>query len=54
MTNEMKLEKMKYVLGRAENILGKGENAGNYHSLLFPQCFQIAFFVRVVKILEYY
>ena len=22
-----------------ENILGKGENAGNQHFLLFPQCF---------------
>ena len=25
---------------RVENILGKGENAGNQHFLLFPQCFQ--------------
>ena len=24
-----------------ENILGKGENAGNQHFLLFPQCFLI-------------
>ena len=23
-----------------ENIVGKGENAGNQHFLLFPQCFQ--------------
>ena len=23
-----------------ENIVGKGENAGNRHFLLFPQCFQ--------------
>ena len=22
-----------------ENIMGKGENAGNWHFLLFPQCF---------------
>ena len=22
-----------------KNIVGKGENAGNQHSLLFPQCF---------------
>ena len=22
-----------------ENIVGKGENAGNQHCLLFPQCF---------------
>ena len=25
---------------RAENIVGKGENAGNQHFLLFPQCFK--------------
>ena len=25
-----------------ENIVGKGENAGNQHFLLFPQCFQRA------------
>ena len=24
-----------------ENIVGKGENAGNQHFLLFPQCFLI-------------
>ena len=24
----------------AENIVGKGENAGSQHFLLFPQCFQ--------------
>ena len=33
-------EKLKPVLGRVENIVGKGENAGNQHFLLFPQCFQ--------------
>ena len=25
---------------RVENIVEKGENAGNQHFLLFPQCFQ--------------
>ena len=25
---------------RAENIVGKGENAGYQHFLLFPHCFQ--------------
>ena len=29
-------EKLKFVLGRVENIMGKGENAGNQHFLLFP------------------
>ena len=31
-------EKLKFVLGRVENIVGKGENVGYKHSLLFPQC----------------
>ena len=29
-------EKLKYALGRVENITGKGENAGYQHFLLFP------------------
>ena len=33
-------EKLKLVFGRVENIVGKGENAGYQHFLLFPQCFQ--------------
>ena len=32
-----------------ENKVGKGENAGYQHFLLFPQCFQKAFFFRIVK-----
>ena len=28
-------------LDRVENIVGKGENAGYQHFLIFPQCFQI-------------
>ena len=28
------------VFHRVENIVGKGENAGYQHFLLFPQCFQ--------------
>ena len=32
-------EKLKSVLERVENIVGKGENAGYQHFLLFPQCF---------------
>ena len=31
---------MKFALGRVENIVEKGENAGYQHFLLFPQCFQ--------------
>ena len=40
--------KLNFVLGRVENIVGKGENAGYQHFLLFPQCFQKPIF-RVVK-----
>ena len=29
-------KKVKFVLGRVENIMGKGENAGYQHFLLFP------------------
>ena len=35
-------EKLKIVWGRVENIVGKQENAGYQHFLLFPQCFQKA------------
>ena len=31
-------EKLKFALGTVENIVEKGENAGNQHFLLFPQC----------------
>ena len=37
------------VIDRVENIVGKGENAGCQHFLLFPQCFQKASFLGVVK-----
>ena len=32
-------EELKFVLGREENIDGKGENTGNQHFLLFARCF---------------
>ena len=35
-------EKLKFLLGRVENIARKGDNAGYQHCLLFPQCFQKA------------
>ena len=38
--NKMNLnEKLNFDF-RKENIVGKGENAGYQHFLLFPQCFQ--------------
>ena len=33
-------QKSKFIYGRVENIVGKGENAGYQRFLLFPQCFQ--------------
>ena len=35
-------KKLKFVLGRVENIVGKRENAGYQHFLFFPHCFQKA------------
>ena len=42
--------KLKFDMGRVEKIVGKGENAGYQHFLLFPQYFQNeAFFFRKIK-----
>ena len=35
-------EKLKFDMGRVENIVGKGENADYQRFLLFSQCFQKA------------
>ena len=43
-------EKLKFVLERAENIVGKGENASYQHFLLFPQCFQKASYTGFLKV----
>ena len=40
---------LKYVFGEVENIVGKGENAGYLHFLLFPQCFQKVSFSGLLK-----
>ena len=37
---------IEFTMGRVENIVGKGENAGYQHFLLFPQCFQNPTFSR--------
>ena len=42
-------QNLKFVYERVENIVGKWENAGNQHFLLFPQCFQKSFSVGVVR-----
>ena len=43
-------EKLKFVLGRVENIVGKGENAGYQHFHLFQQWFQKASFPGSLKV----
>ena len=43
-------QKLKFVTGRVENIVGKGENAGNQHFLLFPHCFLKLSFPEVLKV----
>ena len=40
-------QKLKFALGRVQNIVGKGENAGYQHFHLFPQCFQKATLLNV-------
>ena len=47
--------KIRFSLGRSQNILGKGESAAYQHFLLFPQCFQKASFPGLsVKGLTHY
>ena len=41
---------MIFIFDRIENIVGKGENAGYQHFLLFPQCFQKASFSEFFKV----
>ena len=43
-------EKLKFTLGRIENIVGKGENAGYQHFLFFLQGFQKSFSSGSLKI----
>ena len=40
----------KIVYGRVKNIVGKGENAGYQHFLLFPQCFPKPSSLRSLKV----
>ena len=45
-------KKLRTVLGRLENIVEKGENAGYQHFLLFPLCFKKGSFSMVLKSLD--
>ena len=48
--NINKTENMKFVMGKVENIVGEGENAGYQHFFLFPQCFQKSSLIRWLKV----
>ena len=43
-------QNIKVVFHRIENIVGKEENAGYQHFLLFPQCFEKAFSSSASKV----
>ena len=52
MTNDDKLKVAKmmiFLFDRAENTVGKWENTGYQHFLIFAKLFSKAFFFRVVK-----
>ena len=42
--------KINFDLGKVENIVGKGENAGYQHFILFPQCFRKVTFSGSLKV----
>ena len=44
------MNETKVLKGREENIVGKEENAGYQHFLLFPLCFQKASLTVVLKV----
>ena len=44
------IEILKVDLGRVENIVRKGENAGYQHFLLFPQCFPKLSLLELLKV----
>ena len=43
-------EKLKFILERIENIVGKGKTAGYQHFLLFTQCFQKASYTGLLEV----
>ena len=43
-------QKQNFVLGRVENIVGRRENAGYQHFLLFLQCFPKSSFSGSLKV----
>ena len=43
-------QEIKFVVYKIQNIVGKGENAGYQHFLLFPQCFKKASSTGLFKV----
>ena len=43
-------QKLKFLSVREENIVGKGEYVGYQHFFLFPQCFQKASLLGLLKV----
>ena len=43
------IQNLKFVRGRVENIMGKGENAGYQHFLVFPSMFSKGISCREVE-----
>ena len=43
------IQKLKFVQGFIENIVGKGGKSGYQHFLLFPPCFPQGLCLRVIK-----
>ena len=48
--NSNEAQVMEFVFDMGENIVGKGENAGNQHFPFFQQCFQKASSYRSFKL----
>ena len=46
---KMRLKNWTFILGRAENIVKKGENFGSQDFLFFSTVFSKTFFLRVIK-----
>ena len=53
MTKELRLKYQKIVLEMVENIVGKGENAGNQHFLLSHNVFKYCFFLSSFKVMSF-
>ena len=48
--NSNEAEKLKFVFRGVKNMVGKGENAGYQHFLLFQPCFQKASILGSLKV----